>query len=538
MSGLKMNRVDFFAAFPLYFQQGGGGNSGSGNLNIQNIGEPTAGNQADIDLLNDDDNDEGNQRVKKSTIKTKSTGQSNTDDNTDDNDGNTDVDDDADNQDDDNDDTGSDGGDDDDSNLEDDEELDIEDPEEESEDEDEDEDEDSDEDENDKQAKNKDKSIFGRLKDVDKDIFKKVPELRNIVAQHTQFKNIFDSPELAQQAYLDSESLQVFSDDLSQGNIKGLFQAFHKSDPQSVKLLAKNILPQLYEVDREAYSAAMRPEFIDLVHNMLEDGENSGNKNLAAAAKWLSKFLFRDFNPPARAGRGETPEEKRLREENERILTESFDREVSKIRETTMTILNGQIEAILDPKRKLPIGQRKAMQQEILSSIGEELKKDRAYGERVERIRASAKRTRFGRGEDASLKNAFLARVKTLVGPTTKRVMEEWNVESNTERNSGNGDGKGSKNRGNQNNDRNQNRGNNSGNNSDENSGKRAKGRIPSGGNANRGNNSSGSGGERRNYNPDDIDWNKTTNVDFMNGKFWSKSKNQQVRYKRQYSNA
>lgn len=371
------------------------------------------------------------------------------------------------------------------------------------------------------------KTLFQRLKDIDKDIYKKVPELRNVLGQYTQYAEVFESPQAAQEALVALDNYSEMEVDLQEGEISPLLKLFQERDPSIVGRLAKNFLPQLEKVNYEAYTKAIKPVLVNLMHSIHDAGLMHNDKNLVNTAKMLSFYLTKSYDIP-RKDEGPTPEEQRLQKERDEAVNQSFEKELGKVRTTCTTRLEAMIEQIVDPKKALPEKTRQAIIEDAFKAINEEAKKDQAYLNRMNRLAKTARLTRFSRNEDASMLNAFLARVKPLVGPTTRKVMEEWNVtQENTD--TGKVRNQNSGNRGQQNQSQNKNL-NQQNKNQNQNQNSNQNRRVP----ANTGTHEA-RGGNGRGYDASSVDWTKTTDKNIMDGFYYAKKDGRKVRFRKQY---
>lgn len=150
----------------------------------------------------------------------------------------------------------------------------------------EDEDGDEDEGEDDGELEASD-SLFQELKKIDKNIFKKLPDLRHALFREEKFTQIFPSVEDAESASKKAQVLDAFEEDLASGNSEPLFKAF-SGNKEQLETFAASLIPTIEKLDKNLYTNILAPEF----KKALRAAIRSGDQRLEVSAKNLHWFIF------------------------------------------------------------------------------------------------------------------------------------------------------------------------------------------------------------------------------------------------------
>ena len=123
------------------------------------------------------------------------------------------------------------------------------------------------------------------------EFFKKFPHVRAAIAEHQQFRGVFDSVDDAREASQHQQNFMDISNSLFKGDFGNLLDEMEKAEKESVPRLVKKILPTLLEKNRDLYMDATEPAIKLFIRAAHDRGNSEGNKNLANAALHLAQFL-------------------------------------------------------------------------------------------------------------------------------------------------------------------------------------------------------------------------------------------------------
>lgn len=274
----------------------------------------------------------------------------------------------------------------------------------------------------------------GRLtfKEVSKEfptLFKKFPALRHAFFKEQEYSKVFPTVEDAQEAHKKATDYAYLERDLLSGEPKQLFSAVAQTSPEAFGKLVSKVLPAIYEVDKDAFYEMTEPILKNALQAAFREGNSSDTqdgKNLALAARYLNKFLFRsteigDAQPVIRE---KTPDPERVKFEQERNqfqeqrfhdfrenIVETIQKELSKL------TING-----LDPENKLNEFVRKSIIKETIEQIGSVLEKDSRHLATMDSLWKRARLNGLTQEHKARILQTYLGRVKEILPVIRSKV--------------------------------------------------------------------------------------------------------------------
>lgn len=254
-----------------------------------------------------------------------------------------------------------------------------------------------------------------------KDIKEHYPELaknkdfREMFHREKAYSEVFPTVEDARDSAEKSNVFDFFDNSLSEGNPQVLLNALN---PPTVAKFAENVLPALYQVHPELFARAVNPMIVEILNNISDRADQTGDKNLKTSILNVAKVIFGEFKIPARVKRTVDPElerEKRdLRSERERLIAtqrntflESSDKSIK--RQLSEAILDG-----IDPRNSLSEFTRNAILDKVLDETREELNNDKAFKSKMQHLFRLAERAGFPPDYKPRLISAYLGRAKAI----------------------------------------------------------------------------------------------------------------------------
>lgn len=279
-------------------------------------------------------------------------------------------------------------------------------------------------DEEDDETVSEDDTVYQSLKKADKDIFKKVPELRQIIFREQKFTEYFSTVDAAKEA---AEAVEVFNEyqaDLVAGRSDNLLSALEKTDKKALESFVANFIPTLEKQNKTLYLDMIFPEF----KKLCRAASRSNDENLKNAAYHLHNYIFGDTDLSADAGlkanSGKPAEEDELttRERNfEQKQFQSFHSDV-------MTVGMGRVEREIGKAFKntdiSPLLQ-KSLTKEIMDRVDSKIQKDTRHMGNINHLWDQAKRNGFTSDWKDRIINAYLSRARLLIPPVRQAVLSE-----------------------------------------------------------------------------------------------------------------
>lgn len=272
-------------------------------------------------------------------------------------------------------------------------------------------------------------NLHQTLKGVDKDIFKKVPELRDIIRRESEFNEVFTSPEEAKFARDVARSYYALEQDVMSGESKGLLESIQKTGKTEFENFAHGLLPTLLETDRGLYIDIVQLPIKQMLQNAFQTGRETKNANLWAAAAHLHRYLYKnddiDKMPERKGGKKEPSEAEKLlvkeRQENFKRALGSFESDVNEVGERTLSKIISQSIAGLEGDDFF----KKNITREIKNKINSLMTSDRRYMGSMNSLWRQAASAGFTKDWKQKLVNAYSSRAKALISTARKQVMLE-----------------------------------------------------------------------------------------------------------------
>jgi Cobalamin biosynthesis protein CobT (nicotinate-mononucleotide:5, 6-dimethylbenzimidazole phosphoribosyltransferase) len=260
-------------------------------------------------------------------------------------------------------------------------------------------------------------------------VFKEFPELRQGLFLSRQYQEIFATPDEAIESKETADTYNYFQDKLLQGSSKELLQSLKESgDVKSYQSFVDQFLPTLFSADQNLYYQAVQPVLQTALYSAFKEGVDSDNKNLALAARWISKWLFNndEMKPPTvRAENKIDPERQRFLEEKARWETERFGNEYSGVAGEIYTELKKNIMKDIDPNNQLGEYTRKKLMDDVVAEVGKLLESDKAHIRTMDSLWDNFRKSGMPRSGKTRIKDTYLARALRLLPGVKSRLRAE-----------------------------------------------------------------------------------------------------------------
>ena len=173
------------------------------------------------------------------------------------------------------------------------------------------------------------------------DIFKKFPDLREIIGREHDFTEIFDSVDEAKEAIENSKDFTFFEERVMHGDARTFLNVIRDADKADLTTFVGNFLPALKELNVDLYMETTAPFMIDALTAAYNDGSRAGNENLKNSALYIAKYLFNDHR--FATGEAKLPKkEVKPPEKNEE--QEAFNREKAAFRKERFDTASADVE--------------------------------------------------------------------------------------------------------------------------------------------------------------------------------------------------
>lgn len=271
---------------------------------------------------------------------------------------------------------------------------------------------------------------LGDLKKAFPEIYKKFPELRDVIAREYKFSQEFGTIEEAQEASAKAKNFDFIEAGLLDGDPGEVFKQLGENSPDSLKKLADTVLPRLLEQSQDLYMRATVPVIEQFLWTLKEQGRSAKDPNLFNSAMHAAKWFFGKAeipDPQRRMGNNEPhPAEKKLQEQQKTWAETRFRETSTEVSGAIDAELNGEITKGLSLPQGTTDKQKAAFMSALKDEIDATLGKDEAFKRQMKALWKKAADADYPRNQRSEIKSAFLARAKALVPGIRTRLREEW----------------------------------------------------------------------------------------------------------------
>ncbi len=268
---------------------------------------------------------------------------------------------------------------------------------------------------------------FSRFKAENPEIIKKNPWIQRAVYAEREYTKLFPTVDDAKTASAYLGAMRQFETAILDGDSKVLLSSLDQQSKPAFKKFAKNFVQSLAQVNAEvAAEGVILPVVNATLRNAITVGEQSGNKNLALAAKHLSAWLNGTPDVPSQVEDKPDPQEMVNKREKE-IFDQQANTWWTGVKDNTNQKL---IDSISESVKGLDIPQltKKAAVGEIFDKVIEALGNDPAHVALMRSHREKAfseVRTGTHTQYESRIQSAFLERAKPLINVFKSKVLEE-----------------------------------------------------------------------------------------------------------------
>lgn len=263
-------------------------------------------------------------------------------------------------------------------------------------------------------------------------LFKEFPALRHAFFREQEYSKVFPTVEDAQEAAAKAADFSFLEQDLLSGEPKNLLASVAQVSPEAFGKIASKIMPAIYEVDKDTFYEMTEPILKNALQAAFKDGSSSGTqdgKNLALAAQYIHRFLFRTADisneQPAIREKAPDPDRAKFEQERQQFQEARYYEFRQNIAATAEAEIRKMITDGLDPEKKLNDFTRKTIIKEVIEQIGSVLDKDPRHLATMESLWTRARKNGLTGEHKARILQTYLGRVKEILPTIRSRVRSE-----------------------------------------------------------------------------------------------------------------
>lgn len=270
-------------------------------------------------------------------------------------------------------------------------------------------------------------TLHAKLKKAYPDIFKKAPELKQVIFREQSYAESFATPDDAKEA---AERLEIFAP-IEQGLLAGraseLLESLHNTDKELAEKVAINFLPELHKRNPEAFYKAVDPVVKNLLNAAFADARSRDDKNLENAARWLSKFIYGSFEIPQNQAQPSRPDPEReaLETEKRQFAQQRFVAARDEVLSNSVGEVITNVSKTIDPEGKLTPFMKDTLTQKVMETLDGVLKNDQRHMNAMASLWRRAVKANFTPEWKARIRSAYLARARQEIPGAIAKVRKE-----------------------------------------------------------------------------------------------------------------
>lgn len=277
-------------------------------------------------------------------------------------------------------------------------------------------------------------NLFQAIKKESPELFKKFPELRDVLTREKQFTEIFSSVDDARVAVNQAGVFKRMETDIIAGKSEDLLKSLASIEGNPAIGFVHNFLPTLLKLDSKLYSDIAQLPIKHMLRAAFKNGKANDNKDLWASAVNLHDFIFGNTalsKDPEYATNKKievSPETTRLRKE----IQERDDRTLNLFRNDVTEVHNHRIKSEISKSindLNLNAYSKSKISDDIYKEVDTILYNDPRHQASMDSLWRQAKSSGFTAEWKQRIINASAARVKAVLPIARKKVLDEVNAQ-------------------------------------------------------------------------------------------------------------
>lgn len=259
------------------------------------------------------------------------------------------------------------------------------------------------------------------------DIFKKYPEMKDVIFREREFTSLFPTVDDAKEAVEDTEAFEIIRDAALTGDPMPVIDSLATTDKAAFRTFAVDFLNSVYKKDPEVYQEAITPHFESLLRQAYKAGDENLRNSVANVAQWL----FGDDGEAIAKGSKTLSKLGDLKKEQETLKTRKDNEFATNFRAAAGEI-SGSFERSVksealkgfDPDKIFSPLVREKLVEEIIRQLNNTLKDSKAH-QTVMRARwKKAGQKGFSKEEKSKILSTLLARARPLIPKIREEVRQ------------------------------------------------------------------------------------------------------------------
>lgn len=261
--------------------------------------------------------------------------------------------------------------------------------------------------------------------------FKDFPQAEKSIYREREYTKIFPTIPEAKAAAESTGIIERFSEDMiEKGNVKTVLKMIKDNNPDTFARVADDYLEHLAEIDEPAYRHVLGNVIKNVIIGMVKEAKASGKDDLRIAAGLINEFAFGSvqFVPPqklAKNGSGDKSKDNEISEREKKFMERQLDTATSDIDSRVKNSIRAAIEGRIDPNGSMTDYVKKTAIKDALDKVMSLIEKDSRFSKIKDRYMEDMVKNNFNKDSQDKVKQAYLAKAKSLVMPVLKSIRQE-----------------------------------------------------------------------------------------------------------------
>jgi hypothetical protein len=271
------------------------------------------------------------------------------------------------------------------------------------------------------------------IEDKHPGFFKDFPSLRHAFFREQEYTKVFSTVEDAQEAKERVDELDTFTDLVSSGDVKGFLDVLGETDREMPKKFATNFLPGLYKSNADLYYSITTPLLENFLRGLHQHGAQSGDDNVKNAALQAALWAFGDkdvatgkkSSVPSGA---ESPsaEKTDLEREKAEFYAERFVAFRSDAVNASTRQLRASVVKGFDPDGVFNVESKAILVDRILSEVDSALEDDEEHMARMKSVWKRAAKAGYAGDWKSRITSAYLERARSVMPAIRQRIVKAF----------------------------------------------------------------------------------------------------------------
>jgi len=259
-------------------------------------------------------------------------------------------------------------------------------------------------------------------------VFKEFPQLATAIRNDRAYGEIFASPEDARDAAQRASYFNTLEGHLTGGSVKELLGDIEKANPETFKKVVRDFLPTVKSKSMELFAEITLPAVNDVLRSAIRDAEGSENVNLRNAALHIAKYLYGKPEIPdldAKKPAASNEEEERIKAERQAFWQEKQQDFTNECFTTGRDETFTEIAKGIDNDKSISPFLKSTLKEKIFNEVDQLLAKDTRHLRQMNALWRKAESTGFQKESRREIIDAYLRGAKALIPSVRQKLRAE-----------------------------------------------------------------------------------------------------------------